>query len=129
MRRLQQDGRKVAMVGEGFNDAPALSHADVGVALATGTDVAVESADLTLMNPDLTYLAKAIGHSRRIRAVIRQNLVWAFAYNLVLVPVAAGALYPKWGILLRPEFAGAAMALSSISVALNSLRLRRKDDE
>lgn len=127
VRRLQQEGRKVAMVGEGFNDAPALSHADIGVALATGTDVAIESADLTLMNPDLTYLAKAIKLSRRIRGVIRQNLVWAFAYNLLLVPVAAGALYPKWGILLRPEFAGAAMALSSISVALNSLRLRRKD--
>jgi Cu+-exporting ATPase len=127
VRRLQQEGRRVAMVGEGFNDAPALSHADIGVALATGTDVAVESADLTLMNPDLTYLAKAIKLSRRIRGVIRQNLAWAFAYNLLLVPVAAGALYPKWGLLLRPEFAGAAMALSSISVALNSLRLRRKD--
>jgi P-type Cu+ transporter len=127
VRRLQQEGRRVAMVGEGFNDAPALSHADIGVALATGTDVAVESADLTLMNPDLTYLAKAIKLSRRIRGVIRQNLAWAFAYNLLLVPVAAGALYPKLGLLLRPEFAGAAMALSSISVALNSLRLRRKD--
>ncbi len=127
VRRFQSEGKKVAMVGEGFNDAPALSHADIGVALAAGTDVAIEAADLTLMNPDLTYLAKAIELSQRIRLVIRQNLAWAFAYNLLLLPVAAGALYPKWGILLRPEYAGAAMALSSISVALNSLRLRRKD--
>ncbi|OGS40100.1 MAG: copper-translocating P-type ATPase [Elusimicrobia bacterium RIFOXYD12_FULL_66_9] len=127
VRRFQAEGKKVAMIGEGFNDAPALAHADIGVALASGTDVAVESADLTLMNPDLTSLAKAIVLSQRIRLVIRQNLAWAFAYNLLLIPIAAGALYPKWGILLRPEYAGAAMALSSISVALNSLRLRRKD--
>ena len=126
VRRFQAEGKKVAMVGEGFNDAPALSHADVGIALAAGTDVAIEAADLTLMNPDLTSLAKAMELSQQIRAVIRQNLAWAFAYNLVLLPVAAGALYPRWGILLRPEYAGAAMALSSISVALNSLRLRRR---
>jgi len=127
VRRFQSEGKKVAMIGEGFNDAPALSHADVGIALASGTDVAIESADLTLMNPDLTSLGRAMRLSRRIRLVIRQNLAWAFAYNLLLIPVAAGALYPRWGVLLRPEFAGAAMALSSISVALNSLRLRRKD--
>ncbi|UPT75333.1 MAG: heavy metal translocating P-type ATPase [Elusimicrobiota bacterium] len=127
VRRFQQEGKKVAMVGEGFNDAPALSHADVGVALATGTDVANESADMTLLNPDLMTLARAIKLSRRIRVVIRENLAWAFVYNLLLLPVAAGALYPRFGILLRPEYAGAAMALSSISVALNSLRLRRKD--
>jgi len=127
VRRFQSEGKKVAMIGEGFNDAPALAHADVGVALAGGTDVAVESADLTLMNPDLRYLAKAIALSQRIRLVIRQNLAWAFAYNLLLIPIAGGILYPKWGVLLRPEFAGAAMALSSISVALNSLRLRRTD--
>lgn len=127
VRRFQREGKRVAMVGEGFNDAPALSHADIGVALATGTDVAIESADLALMNPDLTALAKSIVLSQRIRAVIRQNLTWAFVYNLALIPVAAGALYPRWGLLLRPEYAGAAMALSSISVALNSLRLRRKD--
>jgi Cu+-exporting ATPase len=129
VRRFQSEGKKVAMVGEGFNDAPALSHADVGVALATGTDVAIESADMTLLNPDLMTLARAIALSRRIRAVIRENLAWAFIYNLFLIPIAAGALYPRWGILLRPEYAGAAMALSSISVALNSLRLRRKDVE
>lgn len=127
VRRFQSEGKKVAMVGEGFNDAPALSHADVGVALAAGTDVANESADMTLLNPDLMTLARAIKLSRRIRAVIRENLAWAFVYNLVLLPVAAGALYPSRGLLLRPEYAGAAMALSSISVALNSLRLRRKD--
>ena len=127
VRRFQAEGKRVAMVGEGFNDAPALSHADVGVALASGTDVAIESADMTLLNPDLMTLVYAIKLSRRIRAVIRENLAWAFIYNLFLIPVAAGALYPRWGILLRPEYAGAAMALSSISVALNSLRLRRKD--
>ncbi len=128
VKRFQAEGRKIAMVGEGFNDAPALSHADIGIALATGTDVAVESADLSLMNPDLTYLSKAIDLSQDIRSVIRQNLAWAFIYNLLLIPVAAGALYPRWGILLRPEFAGGAMALSSISVALNSLRLLRRKD-
>ena len=84
---------------------------------------------MTLLNPDLMTLARAIKLSRRIRAVIRENLAWAFIYNLFLIPVAAGALYPRWGILLRPEYAGGAMALSSISVALNSLRLRRKDVE
>ncbi len=123
--RLKAEGKKVAMVGEGFNDAPALSRADVGVSLAAGTDVAVEASDLTLMNPDLTVLAEAIELSRRVRRVIRQNLFWAFAYNIVLIPVAAGALYPFFKILLKPHYAGAAMALSSISVALNSLRLRR----
>lgn len=129
VRRFQTEGKKVAMVGEGFNDAPALSHADVGVALATGTDVAIESADMTLLNPDLMTLARAIKLSRRIRRVIRENLAWAFVYNLLLIPVAAGALYPRFGVLLRPEYAGAAMALSSISVAMNSLRLRRRDVE
>ncbi len=127
VRRFQAEGKKVAMVGEGFNDAPALAHADVGIALATGTDIAIESSDMTLLNSDLMTLAHAITLSRRIRRVIRENLAWAFIYNLVLIPIAAGALYPRWGLLLRPEYAGAAMALSSISVALNSLKLRRKD--
>ncbi len=129
VRRFQSEGKKVAMVGEGFNDAPALAHADVGVALATGTDVAIESADMTLLSPDLMTLVRAIKLSRRIRRVIRENLAWAFIYNLFLIPVAAGALYPRWGILLRPEYAGGAMALSSMSVVLNSLRLRRKNVE
>ncbi|MBI5630200.1 MAG: copper-translocating P-type ATPase [Elusimicrobia bacterium] len=126
VRRLQDEGKKVAMVGEGFNDAPAISQADVGVALASGTDIAVEAADLTIINPDLTILASALGLCRKTRRVIWQNLFWAFAYNAVLIPVAAGALYPHFGLVLRPQWAGAAMALSSISVALNSLRLRKK---
>jgi len=126
VERLQREGKKVAMVGEGFNDAPALSQADIGIALASGTDVAIEAADITVMNPDLRALASAVRLSRRIRRVIRENLFWAFAYNLALIPVAAGALYPFFGVLLRPQWAGAAMAFSSVSVALNSLRLRRK---
>lgn len=127
--RLQSEGKKVAMVGEGFNDAPALSKADIGVALASGTDIAIEAADITIMSPDLTAIATAIALSRRIRRVIRENLFWAFAYNALLIPIAAGALYAPFGVLLRPEYAGAAMALSSISVALNSLRLRRGDEK
>ena len=123
--RLQAEGKRVAMVGEGFNDAPALSRADIGIALATGTDIAIEAADVTVMHHDLTAIASAIKLSQKIRRVIRQNLFWAFAYNALLLPIAAGVLYPRYGILLRPQWAGAAMALSSISVALNSLRLRR----
>jgi Cu+-exporting ATPase len=123
--RLQWEGKKVAMVGEGFNDAPALSRADIGIALASGTDIAMEAGDMTLMNSDLRTLASAISLGRATHRVIWENLFWAFAYNLVLIPIAAGALYPRWGILLRPQYAGAAMALSSLSVALNSLRLRK----
>ncbi|MBI4676016.1 MAG: copper-translocating P-type ATPase [Elusimicrobia bacterium] len=125
VRRLMAGGLRVAMVGEGFNDAPALSLADIGVALASGTDIAVESADMTLMKPDLGNLTRALKFGRRIRRVIRENLFWAFAYNVALIPVAAGALYPFFGIMLRPQYAAAAMTLSSISVVLNSLRLRR----
>ncbi|MBI4386771.1 MAG: copper-translocating P-type ATPase [Elusimicrobia bacterium] len=125
VRELQEGGKRVAMVGEGFNDAPALSQADVGVALATGTDIAAESSDITLMKPDLRHFVTALLLSRRIRRVIYENLAWAFAYNIVLLPVAAGALYPSFGILLKPHHAGAAMALSSISVVLNSMKLRK----
>jgi Cu+-exporting ATPase len=122
---LQARGKKVAVVGEGFNDAPALSQADIGIALASGTDIASESADITLMNPDLRNLVTAIVLSRRIRLVVRENLAWAFAYNILLIPLAAGAFYAPFGWTLKPQFAGAAMALSSISVVVNSMKLKR----
>jgi Cu+-exporting ATPase len=123
--RLQQQGKVVAMVGDGINDGAAIARSDLGFAIATGTDVAVEAADVALMRGDLDGVVRAIQLSRRTMRTMKQNLFWAFVYNVVGIPVAAGALYPLFGVLLSPILASAAMAFSSVSVVSNSLRLRR----